>query len=62
MATKLLYEEQDIQQIIAAGRLVRLFSRLFMNKRQRKTVNFFKRYVIDDEAVRKSNAANTLIT
>ena len=44
--------------MIVAGRLIRLFSRLLMNRRQRRTVNFFKRYVIDDQTVKKSENAD----
>ena len=44
--------------MIVAGRLVHLFSKILMDRRQRRSVNFFKRYVIDDEAVEKSNAAD----
>ena len=46
--------------MIVTGRLIRSFSRLFMNRRQRRTVNFFSRYVIDDQAVEKSNAKSAL--
>ena len=44
--------------MIVAGRLIRLFSRIFFDRRQRRTVNFFQRYVIDDEAVEKSEATD----
>ena len=43
--------------MIVTGRLIRSISRLFMNRRQRRTVNFFSRYVIDDQAVEKSKVA-----
>ena len=31
-----------------------------MDRRQRRTVNFFQRYVIDDETVARSNAAESI--
>ena len=37
--------------MIVAGRLIRLLSRSILNVRQRRTVNFSSRYVIDDHAV-----------
>ena len=37
--------------MIVAGRLVRLLSRILMDKRRRKTINYFQRYVIDDDAI-----------
>ena len=40
LASKRLHEEQDIQQVIVAGRLIRLLSRSILNARQRTTVNF----------------------
>ena len=40
--------------MIVAGRLVRLITRHYMSKRQRKTVNFSQKYVIDDIAVQRA--------
>ena len=39
--------------MIVAGRLVRLLSRILMDKGRRKSINYFQRYVIDDEAIVK---------
>ena len=53
LAVKRLKQEQDIQQMIVAGRLVRLLSRILMDKRRRKSINYFQRYVVDDEAINR---------
>ena len=47
--------------MIAAGRLIRLLSRVILDERQRKTVNFFSRYVIKDEDVAKDKSSISVI-
>ena len=50
VATERLYQEQDIQQVIVASRLIRLFARILLDRRQRRSLNYSTRYNIEDDA------------
>ena len=45
--------------MIVTGRLVRLLSKILMDKRKRKTINYFQRYVIDDKAIIREKGEKT---